>query len=177
MALQRLGEVVYSKSNQRQLGKLGAQRVADTAFPWMIATHTFILLGSAVEVIYFDPPLIPLLTWTSGFLFIASNLVRFWVIVTLRDHWNVNVVNSAGLGVVANGPYRWVRHPNYSAVFVEMLALPLIHTAVISAAIGAILHIVAIRKRVSVEDGILMASSEYRRALGEKPKFIPRLFA
>jgi len=73
-------------------------------------------------------------------LFVAANIVRWWVIRTLGEHWNVQVMDSTKLGVITTGPFRYVRHPNYAAVFVEMIALPLIHTAWMTALVGAIAH-------------------------------------
>ena len=67
---------------------------------------------------------------------VLANLLRFWVIATLGVHWNVRVVRSMPLGVVTAGPYRFVRHPNYVAVFVELLALPLVHGACLTAVAG-----------------------------------------
>ena len=78
---------------------------------------------------------------------VLANLLRFWVIATLGVHWNVRVVRSMPLGVVTAGPYRFVRHPNYVAVFVELLALPLVHGAYLTAAAGTLLHLVILQRR------------------------------
>ena len=91
--------------------------------------HTLVLIGAAVEVVFLRRPFIALLVVPMFALFLAANLVRWWVIRTLGEHWNVQVVDSTKLGFVTSGPFRYVRHPNYAAVFVEMIALPLIHTA------------------------------------------------
>ncbi len=74
-------------------------------------------------------------------IFLAANVVRWWVIRTLGNHWNVQVMDSTSLGVISSGPFRYVRHPNYAAVFAEMLSLPLIHTAWITAIVGSLAHI------------------------------------
>ena len=77
------------------------------------------------------------------------------------------------LGVVTAGPYRFVRHPNYVAVFVELLALPLVHGAYLTAVAGTLLHLLILRRRVSLEESVLMADEGYRRAFADKPRFIP----
>jgi len=109
-------------------------------------------------------------------VFLAANAVRWWVIRSLGAHWNVQVVDSTRLGVVTSGPFRYVRHPNYAAVFAEMLALPLIHAAWITALAGAIAHIGVLAQRLSTEERVLFANPDYRAAMTGKPRFLPGLF-
>ena len=109
-------------------------------------------------------------------IFLAANIVRWWVIRTLGDHWNVQVMDSTSLGVITSGPFRFVRHPNYAAVFAEMIALPLIHTAWITALVGAIGHIAVLARRLSTEERVLFANPAYRAAMSNKPRFLPGLF-
>jgi methyltransferase len=80
------------------------------------------------------------------------------------------------MGVVSHGPFRFVRHPNYVAVFVELLALPLVHTAYVTALGGAVLHLLVLRRRLALEDGMLLGDPVYRTAMAEKPRFLPRFF-
>ena len=109
-------------------------------------------------------------------LFLAANAVRWWVIRTLGEHWNVQVMNSTGLGVITSGPFRYVRHPNYAAVFTEMLVLPLIHTAWITAIVGSAAHILVLSQRLVTEEKVLFSDAHYRDAMSGKPRFLPGLF-
>ena len=77
------------------------------------------------------------------------------------------------LGVVTSGPYRYVRHPNYVAVFVELTALPLVHGAYLTAIAGALLHVAILHRRIGLEESVLMADEAYRRAFAGKPRFLP----
>jgi methyltransferase len=77
---------------------------------------------------------------------------------------------------VTSGPYRWVRHPNYVAVVAELFALPMMHTAWITALAGTAAHLEILRRRVSVEDAVLLSNSNYRESMGAKPRFLPKLF-
>jgi methyltransferase len=140
----------------------------------MVALHAGVLIGAGVEVIVLHRPLILALAIPMAILFLLSNALRWWVIRTLRGHWNVQVVDSARLGVVSAGPYRWIRHPNYVAVFVELIALPLIYTAWITALCAALFHVWVLHKRLAVEDPVLLADPTYRAAMGGKPRFLPR---
>jgi methyltransferase len=171
----RLAELRISRRNQKQLASKGASRVAEPSFRWMVALHAGVLIGAGAEVIFLHRPLIPALAIAMAALFLLSNALRWWVIRSLRGHWNVQVVDSARLGVVTHGPFRWIRHPNYLAVFVELIALPLIYTAWITALSGAVFHLWVLRERLAVEDPMLLADPAYRAAMGQKPRFLPRL--
>jgi len=86
------------------------------------------------------------------------------------------VMNSTGLGVITSGPFRYVRHPNYAAVFVEMLVLPLLHTAWITALLGSGAHILVLSQRLATEEKVLFSDARYRDAMSGKPRFLPGLF-
>jgi methyltransferase len=105
---------------------------------------------------------------------VGAGVLRVWAIRSLGKHWNVRVVDSTRLGVVTSGPYRFVRHPNYVAVFLELLLLPLVQGAWLTAALGSALHILVLRRRILLEEAVLMASPAYRASMGDKPRFLPR---
>ena len=176
VALLRLAELRISRRHQAQLAARGAKKIGDPKFHWMVLTHAGILLGSAAEVVVLRRPLIPALAATMLVLFLAANAVRWWVIRTLGEHWNVQVVDSTRLGVVTTGPFRFVRHPNYAAVFVEMLALPLIHAAWITALAGSVAQAFVLAQRVVMEERVLLANPEYAASMAGKPRFLPELF-
>ena len=176
VAALRIFELRISKRHQRQMTSRGAAKVKDPYFRWMAMFHSLVLIGAAVEVVFLHRPFLPTLAAPMAVLFLAANLVRWWVIRTLGEHWNVQVVDSTKLGFVASGPFRYVRHPNYAAVFVEMIALPLIHTAWITALAGAFAHIVVLSLRLSVEDPVLLSNPDYAATMGSKPRFFPGLF-
>jgi methyltransferase len=176
VALLRLVELRISKRHQREMAARGAAKVDEPKFRWMVLLHTAVLLGAAVEVAFLRRPFILWLGAPMFAIFLAANAVRWWVIRSLGEHWNVQVVDSTRLGVVTSGPFRYVRHPNYAAVFAEMLALPLIHTAWITATAGAIAHIGVLAQRLSTEERVLFANPDYRAAMTGKPRFLPGLF-
>ena len=176
VAALRFVELGISKRHQRRLAERGAKKAEDPQFPAMVALHTCVLAGAAAEVVFLERPFYPVLASVMGALFVGANALRWWVIRTLGAHWNVQVMDSARLGVVTGGPYRWVRHPNYSAVFVEMFSLPLIHTAWITALAGSLAHVWVLRGRVAAEEKVLLAEPEYCAAMGPKPRFVPHLF-
>ena len=176
VAALRIVELRISRSHQRQLVARGAAKVDDPRFRWMVALHTSVLIGAALEVILLKRPFIPILATVMFAIFLVANGVRWWVIRTLGDHWNVQVVDSTRLGVVTTGPFRFVRHPNYAAVFAEMLALPLIHTAWLTSLLGSVAHVAVLAQRLSTEERMLFSNPDYRAAMTGKPRFLPGLF-
>ncbi|HET9270106.1 MAG TPA: isoprenylcysteine carboxylmethyltransferase family protein [Vicinamibacterales bacterium] len=173
VALLRLAELFISARHRRALAAEGATAVYEPHFKWMALLHTAILAGAAIEVVLLHRPFVPALAMPALVLLVVSTWTRWWVIQTLGRHWNVGVMDSTRQGVVDTGPYRWVRHPNYTAVFVELLALPLIHTAWITALLGSLAHAFVLRARVAAEDRVLRASADYVARMGRKPSFFP----
>ena len=176
VGLGRLIELRISSRNQRRLMESGARRVPDFHFAWMVLWHGGLLLCAALEVVLLWRPFLLALAAPMFAVFLGANLLRWWVIRTLAGHWNVQVMNSTALGVVTHGPYRWIRHPNYMAVAAEVVALPLIHTAWLTALAAAAATALILSQRVTVEEAVLMESPAYRAAMGAKPRFIPRLW-
>jgi methyltransferase len=172
----RLIEMGVSRRRQRALAARGVVKLAEPHFRRMVLLHGGVLAGAALEVWLLGRPFIPALGIPMIALFILANLLRWWVIRTMAEHWNVQVMNSIALGVVTDGPFRWIRHPNYLAVFVELLAAPLIHTAWLTALIGGLVHILVLRRRIAVEEAVLLASPAYQAAMAHKPRFLPGLF-
>ncbi len=176
VGLLRLVELQVSKRHQREMAARGAAKVDEPKFRWMVLLHTAVLIGAALEVVFLGRPFLLWLAAPMFVLFLVANAVRWWVIRSLGTHWNAQVVDSTRLGVVTSGPFRYVRHPNYAAVFTELLALPLIHTAWITAVAGAIAHIAVLSQRLSTEERVLFANPDYRTAMNGKPRFLPGLF-
>jgi methyltransferase len=176
VALLRGVELVISRRHQRRLEAQGVSRANEPHFHWMVLLHTAVLAGAALEVLLLNRPLIPVIAIVMGMLFALANALRWWVIRTLGTHWNVQVMDSVSLGVITSGPFRFVRHPNYAAVFIELAALPLIHTAWLTALAGSAGHAWVLSRRLAVEEAVLLRNGNYRATVAHRPRFVPRLF-
>lgn len=175
VAAGRLIEMARSRRNQAELRRGGSVKSEEPGYKWMVAFHSAVIVGSAVEVLTAGREFRPALGGISLALLACSNVLRWWVIATLGSRWNVEVMSEAPrLGLVtASGPYRWIRHPNYTAVFTEMLALPLVHSAFVVATLGAVAHYFVLRQRVRIEEAVLMKSAAWRAHFERRPRFIP----
>jgi methyltransferase len=169
----RLFELSISQRRRRALSARGATPVGERHFAAMVVLHAGILAGALVEAWTTARPVVPALAATALALVFAANLLRWWVIATLGPHWNARIMSSLSLGVVTDGPYRFIRHPNYVAVFVELAALPLVHGAYLVAALGIAAHVWVLRQRIQAEETILHADANYRAAMAGKPRFLP----
>jgi len=90
---------------------------------------------------------------------LATQALRWWCISTLGRRWNTRIVVIPGMPLVDRGPYRWLRHPNYVAVVVEGIALPMVHTAWITAVTFTLLNAVLLRVRIRAEEDALSSAS------------------
>lgn len=149
VAFQRLTELLISRRNVAELLEMGGVEYGRRHFPAMVALHTAFLICCPLEVWLLDRPFIPWLAAVSIVLLVAAQLLRIWSIATLGVRWTVRVIVVPGLPLIDRGPYAWIRHPNYVAVVIEMLVIPLIHTAWLTATVfsllGAALLVVRIR--------------------------------
>jgi methyltransferase len=171
----RLVELVISQRRRRAMRARGAAPVGERHFLAMVVLHTGILIACVAEAWLSGRPAVPWLALPALTVVIAANLLRWWVIATLGPHWNVRIMASLSMGVVTSGPYRFVRHPNYVAVFLELAALPLVHSAYFTAIAGAAAHVWVLAQRIRAEEALLLADPAYRAAMAAKPRFLPRL--
>jgi methyltransferase len=125
----------------------------------MVALHTGLLAGCLVEVGLAGRPFHPALGWLMLAVLVASQALRWWCISTLGPRWNTRVIVVPGLPLVTGGPYRWLRHPNYVAVVAEGLALPLVHTAWITAIAFTGLNALLLSVRIRCENEALAAAA------------------
>ncbi len=141
-ALERLVELVLSARNARWSFDRGGVESGRGHFPAMVALHTGLLVACVVEVAVADRPFVPAVGWPALVLVLAAQGLRWWCVATLGRRWNTRVIVVPGLPLVSAGPYRWTSHPNYLAVAVEGVALPLVHTAWVTAAGFTVLNTV-----------------------------------
>ena len=141
--VERLYELRVSKRNAATAFAQGGREYGQRHFPWMVALHTGLLLACIAEVVLLDRPFIPWLGWPMLVIAVLCQAARYWIISSLGSQWNTRVIVVPGAArVVARGPYRWFTHPNYVVVAVEGIALPLVHTAWITAIAFTVLNAV-----------------------------------
>ena len=166
VALERLAELVVSRRNASWSFARGGVESGRGHFPPMVALHAALLVGSLVEVWLLDRAFVPTLGWAMLFLVAASQGLRWWCITSLGRQWNTRVIVVPGLPLVTRGPYRLMSHPNYVAVVVEGLALPLVHTAWVTAIVFTVLNAALLTVRLRVETAALASASPPATGVG-----------
>jgi len=174
IAAERLLEVARSRRNAARAFRRGGIEVGRRHFRVMATLHALFLPASALEVWALDRPFIPALGWSMLVAVVLAQGLRAWVIRTLGARWNVRTVVLPEPPIVGAGPYRFVRHPNYVAVVVETLAIPLVHTAWCTALAFTLLQLPLLVIRIRCEEAALARISDPDRRLDELPRFVPR---
>jgi len=162
VAGERLAELAVARRHERRLTTRGGFPVGDGHYPLMVALHTAFLVACVAEVVFLERPFLPWLGWTALAVVAATMALRWWVISTLGERWTTRIWVLPGAPRVDGGPFRWLRHPNYLAVAVELVALPLVHTAWLTALLFGAANLVLLRHRIRVEDAALRQAEAAR---------------
>jgi methyltransferase len=160
---ERVVELVISKRHAALAFARGGVEHGLGHFPAMVVLHTGLLLACIAEVVLLDRPFLPALGWPMLVIALLCQAGRYWVIWALGEQWNTRVIVVPGATRVTRGPYRWswLRHPNYWIVAIEGIALPLVHSAWITAIVFTVLNaILLLGFRIPTENRALAALRE-----------------
>ncbi|MGH3634629.1 isoprenylcysteine carboxyl methyltransferase family protein [Mycobacterium sp.] len=155
IGIERLIELGVSKRNARWAFAHGGKEFGRAHYPVMVIVHAALLLGCVFEVSVLHRPFIGWLGWPMLAVVAASQALRWWCVTTLGRRWNTLVIVLPQAPLVHRGPYRWLHHPNYVAVVAEGVALPLVHTAWLTAAIFTLANALLLTVRIRVENAAL----------------------
>ena len=147
--IERVIELRVGNKNRRWSIKQGGVEFGQGHWPWMVTLHSLFLVIMVAEALVLPTP--PPSIWSGMMLFGAlfAQTLRWWCICSLGHHWNPRVIIVPGMQRIKTGPYRWLSHPNYIAVAIEGVALPMVHscwrTAIGFTLANALLMVVRIR--------------------------------
>ena len=155
LAVERMVELALSNRNAAWSLEQGGIEYGADHFKYMKLLHTSFFIACALEVVFLERPFIPELGFPMLGIALVAQAIRYWVIFTLGKRWNVRVIVVPGLPAVSSGPYRLLKHPNYLAVVLEGFAVPLIHTAWITAIAFTLLNAWMLSVRIRCENEAL----------------------
>lgn len=155
VAAERVAELVVSQRNLATSKARGGLEFGAGHYPAMVVLHTAMLASCVAEVLVLHRPFIPVLGWSMLAVAVAAQGLRWWCISTLGWQWNTRVIVVPGAARVTGGPYRYLSHPNYVAVALEGIALPLVHSAWITALAFTVLNAALMMARIRVENSAL----------------------
>ena len=159
VAVERLAELVVSRRNLAWSLARGGREYGFSHYPVMVLLHVGLLVGCGLEPVLLHRPFLPALGWSMLAAVLAAQVLRWWCITTLGPQWNTRVIVVPGAQRIVGGPYQWIPHPNYVAVVVEGIALPLVHTAWLTAVVFTLLNALLLRTRLRVENSALASLS------------------
>ncbi|MDQ0990679.1 isoprenylcysteine carboxyl methyltransferase family protein [Streptomyces sp. V3I7] len=155
VAAERVAELVVARRNAAwTFSRAGVEHGRDH-YPVMVALHMALLACCLLEPALAGRPFLPVLGWPMLAFVVLAQALRWWCVTALGPYWNTRVIVVPGARLVGAGPYRFLRHPNYLAVVVEVAALPLAHCAWLTATVFTVANAVLLTVRVRCENAAL----------------------
>jgi methyltransferase len=177
VAGERLAELAWSRAHERRMSRQGGSVVAEPWYAAMVAVHASTLIAAPIEA-HLRGAATPRALRAVGLAGLgAATALRIWTLRALGDSWSTRVTRFAGGGrrIVTDGPYRFVRHPNYLAVILELASLPLAGGAWRTALAASALNALVLSRRIPLEERELAADPTWRATLLARPRLLPRL--
>jgi len=159
--LQRLIELFVAKRNEKWMLGQGAFEAGADHYPIMVTMHITFFMSMLLEVLVIGRTLSPFWILLLG-IFLLAQAARIWCLLSLGKFWNTKIIILPGADVIRRGPYRWVRHPNYLIVTIELLVLPLLFGAYFTAILFSLLNVWMLSVRIPAEEKALKEATNYR---------------
>ncbi len=173
LVVERIFELDRARRNARRAFQHGAVEVGQAHYRVMVAFHALFIVSCAVEATFFPRTLPPAVAWLALCAEIVAQALRYWAVATLGDRWNTRIIVSPDRAPATDGPYRFMRHPNYLAVVIEIAAVPMIGSAIFTAIAFSIGNALILAVRIPAEERAMGAN--YADALGSRCRFFPNL--
>jgi methyltransferase len=177
VAAQRLAELALARRWLRlSAAETAATPERDPTYPLLVALHTAWLAGCAAEPLLWTRAVPPPLAWGAAGAWLLAMALRGWTLGTLGRYWHVRIIRRGRQPIVTGGPYRFVRHPNYGVVIVEIAAVPLLLGAYGTALAASAVNAVVLAARIRREEAYLFEVPGYREAFAHKARLLPGVF-
>jgi methyltransferase len=173
VGVQRIGELAISKRNSKWMESQGGYEVGQEHYKLILFIHLLFFVGIWVEVLFFRATP-PTWAWAPFGLFVIAQVFRYWCIRSLGRYWNTRIWVVPGHTPQIKGPYRFMRHPNYVVVAIELLVFPLIFGAYLTATVVTIINtLIMFLIRIPLEEVALREATNYEEEMGKKHRFFP----
>ena len=173
--VQRLLEVRQSNRNKAIILRRGGREHGDNLLGAVKVLQVSWWMAAIAEVWYLDRPFIPVVATIAVAATVTGQFLRYFSMKALQWRWTLSIMTVPGMPVVTSGPYRYVRHPNWLGVILEIASLPLVHSAYITAITFSLANAWLMSHRMKTEERALSENSNYVAAFADRPRFIPSL--
>jgi methyltransferase len=153
VAVQRLAELWWARENERRLLAAGGVEYGGSHLVLIVLVHAAWMAG--MWLLAYDRSVSTVFLA----LFVLLQIGRFWVLVTLGRRWTIRIIVMPGERLVARGPYRWLRHPNYAIVAGEIALVPLALGLAVYALVFSVLNAAVLAIRIPAEDAALASAT------------------
>jgi methyltransferase len=155
LGLQRLFELRLSQRNERRMRQRGGREHTPETYRWIMILHAGWFVAMLLEVFAGRRKFSSRLAVAAFGVFAAGQALRLAAIRTLGWRWSTRVMTVPGTLPIQHGIYRYVRHPNYLGVELEILAVPLFHSAYLTSAVFGVANLLLLRDRIRREEQAL----------------------
>ncbi|MGM0873922.1 MAG: isoprenylcysteine carboxyl methyltransferase family protein [Bacillota bacterium] len=173
LIVQRITELFIAKRNEKWMLNRGGVEHGREHYPFIVALHVLFLLFLLLEVSIFKKELTELWYFLVPIL-VLTQLIRYWSVFSLGNYWNTKIIIVPNEQVVSKGPYQYMRHPNYVVVAVEILLIPLLFQAYVTALLFTLLNFVMMTIRIPTEEKALQKHTNYHEAFNLRARFVPK---
>ncbi|MGJ7921859.1 isoprenylcysteine carboxyl methyltransferase family protein [Neobacillus sp. LXY-4] len=161
IAIQRLLEVGLAKNNEKWMKAQGAVEFGQDHYRLIVSMHVLFFVGLFVEVTLLNKSLSKLWPFLVMF-FLAAQAGRIWTLTTLGRFWNTKIIVLPDANPIQQGPYRFIKHPNYCIVCTELFVIPLMFNAYFTAVIFSLLNLGMMSIRIPIEERALAQLTNYK---------------
>jgi methyltransferase len=170
---QRLVELMIARRNEKWMKAQGAKEFGRKHYHLMVWMHILFFTSLCFEKLAFNRQVSSFWPFLL-FFFIIMQGIRMWVLASLGKFWNTKIIVLPNVEVVKKGPYRYIKHPNYFVVSVELLVIPLLFQAYATAVFFTLFNFFILSIRIPLEEKALKELTEYGENFQERNRFIPK---
>ena len=172
-AIEMLAELRISIRNSTRLSKKGAIEIDPWILPLMAFLYVLMFVGSLLEYLLIPKAISLVWALLFGGLFLLAKSLKFWAVAALGPFWTMKLLVLPGSSVVTAGPYRWIRHPNYSAVLLEIAGITLLGKSYLTFCVVFLSFSIILYHRIRSEEDALRKHTDYADQLVSKGRFLP----
>ncbi len=150
----------------------GGYEVGKGQYSIMVLMHLSFFITLLFEVYFLNKEISTFWPFLAV-LFLISQTMRVWALLSLGRYWNTKIIVLPNTRIVKKGPYKYLRHPNYVIVVVEILLVPLLFQAYWTAAIFSVLNAWMLSVRIPLEEKALILETDYKHQFENISRFSP----